>query len=74
LRSAVCGSSMASSVMCLCVCCAVLLCACAVLCRVLQVIVLLNTCGSYFSKGAAKRRLDRFLTFLQVRDAQHTQH
>jgi hypothetical protein len=32
----------------------------------LQVIALLNTCGSYFSKGAAKRRLDRFLTFLQA--------
>jgi hypothetical protein len=31
-----------------------------------QVIVLLNTCGGYFSKGAAKRRLDRFLTFLQA--------
>jgi hypothetical protein len=30
------------------------------------VIVLLNTCGGYFSKGAAKRRLDRFLTFLQA--------
>lgn len=40
-----------------------------VLCCALQVIVLLNTCGSYFSKGAAKRRLDRFLTFLQVRAA-----
>lgn len=44
---------------------------CVVVCIMLpvQVIVLLNTCGSYFSKGAAKRRLDRFLTFLQVSGA-----
>jgi hypothetical protein len=31
-----------------------------------QVIALLSTCGSYFSKGAAGRRLDRFLTFMQA--------
>jgi hypothetical protein len=31
-----------------------------------QVIALLNTCGVYFSKGTARRRLDRFLTFLSA--------
>lgn len=32
----------------------------------MQVIALLSTCGSYFNKGSAKRRLDRFFTFLQA--------
>lgn len=31
-----------------------------------QVIALLLTCGSYFNKGSAKRRLDRFFTFMQA--------
>ncbi|KAF8071278.1 UPF2 [Scenedesmus sp. PABB004] len=34
--------------------------------RVRLVIALLATCGSYFSKGAARRRLDRFLVFMQA--------
>ncbi|WIA32391.1 hypothetical protein OEZ86_003220 [Tetradesmus obliquus] len=34
--------------------------------RIRLVIALLSTCGSYFSKGAAGRRLDRFLTFMQA--------
>ena len=33
------------------------------LCNLVQVMALLNTCGMYFNKGAARRRLDRFLTF-----------
>jgi regulator of nonsense transcripts 2 len=29
------------------------------------VIVLLETCGQYFGKGAVAKRLDRFLAYLQ---------
>lgn len=31
-----------------------------------QVCALLETCGCYFNEGAARKHLDRFLTFLQA--------
>lgn len=34
--------------------------------RIRLVCSILDTCGMYFEKGAAKRKLDFFLTFLQV--------
>jgi hypothetical protein len=35
---------------------------------------LLDTCGQYFNKGAARARLDRFLTFFQVRPGPGSRH
>ena len=37
----------------------------AVQCRLRLVCTLLDTCGSFFCKGKAGRRLDRFLAFFQ---------
>ena len=52
-----------------------MMCACAVTrqlrggvlggCRVRLVCTLLDTCGSFFCKGKAGRRLDRFLAYFQ---------
>jgi regulator of nonsense transcripts 2 len=33
--------------------------------RIRLVLTLLETCGQFFDRGAAKRRLDRFLLYLQ---------
>lgn len=35
------------------------------LCWTYKLCTLLDTCGRYFAKGTAKRKLDRFLTFFQ---------